>query len=249
MTRNNFREQYKKLEQRFQRQANSDGDLYLPNVTPSEQVDFVFIAMEPSLYAWADSVEDAEKKINKGFRNFLYSFDNFLLHHAVKEYLCSKGQTYHITDISKGAMRVKKAKRSRKKRYLAWYPLLMDELALLQKPNCMFFSVGKKVETFLNKQGFDKLTDTVLHYSSQNGRARKKSIEGKEDEFSRFTNSVTKDNILHTAADVLNNKNISEFMRIETMARLQRSKFTESRKMLLFSYWSSFQVIKETKQK
>ena len=44
-----FGRQYAGLEERFRLQAETDGDVFLPNVPPLGPVDFVFIALEPSL--------------------------------------------------------------------------------------------------------------------------------------------------------------------------------------------------------
>ena len=45
----NFAERMRDLEQEFARAAEVDGDVYLPNFTPSGPVDAVLIGMEPSL--------------------------------------------------------------------------------------------------------------------------------------------------------------------------------------------------------
>ncbi len=41
------------LEEKFAAAAAADGDVYLPNFTPSAPVDAILIAMEPSLKRWA----------------------------------------------------------------------------------------------------------------------------------------------------------------------------------------------------
>ena len=77
---------WKALERRFKKQAISDDCIYLPNSEPEVPVDHLFIAMEPSLGRWArgrtdvDRIRNAHQKIGQGFRNFLYSFEDFLLH-------------------------------------------------------------------------------------------------------------------------------------------------------------------------
>lgn len=56
---NSFAAKHAELEDIFRRLAKEDDTLYLPNPAPDEPVDFVLIAMEPSIGGWARSVEDA----------------------------------------------------------------------------------------------------------------------------------------------------------------------------------------------
>ena len=81
---------YHDLEDRFRAQAEADGDIYLPNVEPSGPVDYVFIAMAPSLGHWARTPQEARAKVEAGFRNFVADEvgDVVLLHHAIRHYLC-----------------------------------------------------------------------------------------------------------------------------------------------------------------
>lgn len=72
--------------------AKMDGDVYVPNPAPATRVDHILVCMEPSFGAFARSVQDAEEKVSAGFRNFLSSVDDFLLHFSVKRYLCREGQ-------------------------------------------------------------------------------------------------------------------------------------------------------------
>jgi hypothetical protein len=66
-----FQAAYRNLEGRMKALAQADGDVFLPNSEPEGPVDYVFICMEPSLGRWARSAEEAESKVDAGFRNFL----------------------------------------------------------------------------------------------------------------------------------------------------------------------------------
>jgi hypothetical protein len=66
-----FHDAYHDLEDRFRARAEADGDIYLPNVEPSGPVEYVFIAIEPSLGRWAGSPHEAKGKVKDGFRNFV----------------------------------------------------------------------------------------------------------------------------------------------------------------------------------
>ena len=53
---------------------------YLPNFMPPKPVEYIVLAMEPSM-AWAKTEEEAQQQVNKGYRNFMHSWEDFLLHH------------------------------------------------------------------------------------------------------------------------------------------------------------------------
>ena len=89
--------------------AESEGDVFLPNTEPEGPVQYVLICMEPSLGRWARSADEARSKVEAGFRNFLFSMEDFILHFCARLYLCKPKERYHITDLSKGAMLVKRA--------------------------------------------------------------------------------------------------------------------------------------------
>src|SRR4051794_40504440 len=95
-----FRSSYRRLESDMKTRAESDGDVFLPNPEPPGPADYIFIGMEPSLGRWARSPEEARAKVDAGFRNFVFSIEDFILHFCIKQCLCESGQRYHITDLS-----------------------------------------------------------------------------------------------------------------------------------------------------
>src|SRR6476620_10383358 len=109
-----FAERVRDLEQQFAAAAAIDGDVYLPNFTPTGPVDAVLIGMEPSLGRWSRTPAEARQRVAAGFRNFMWSLQDFIHHYAARRFLCSLGETYHITDVSKGAMMVSKARIDRR---------------------------------------------------------------------------------------------------------------------------------------
>jgi len=129
-TDEDFRHAYRALEARMRRLADEDGDVFLPNPEPVGPVDYVFVCVEPSVGRWARPEEQATSKVDAGFRNFVSSIEDFIVHFCIRRYLCAPGQRYHITDLSKGAMLVKRASVDRTVRYDRWYGLLREELAL-----------------------------------------------------------------------------------------------------------------------
>jgi hypothetical protein len=158
-----FRAAYLDLEARMKGRAEADGDVFLPGPEPLGPADYVFITMEPSLGRWARSPDDARARVEAGFRNFT----DFTLHFCIRRYLCKPMQRYHLTDLSKGAMLVKRAGDERTERYNRWYPLLLEELDLIAAPGARIFAVGEAVAQHLARRAFSRPVTTVLHYSDQ----------------------------------------------------------------------------------
>lgn len=235
-----FGRQYAGLEERFRLQAETDGDMFLPNVPPVGPVDFVFIALEPSLKRWAKSPNDARAQVAQGFKNFLFGFEDFIVHYCIRRFLCLPGQTYYLTDFSKGAMPVDSASRDRRERYDRWYPLLLEEVDLVSKRDAGVFAVGGAAAYYLQKKGFRHLSGRLLHYSGQAAAHRKKYIQGREPEFEAFGATLGLDQIVDTAKSALAEAGFSVELAEKTLARIRNSAFTDSRKELVFAYKVTF---------
>lgn len=220
--------------------ARSDGDIYLPNVAPMGPVNFVFLCMEPSLGRWASSAEEAERKIASGFRNFLDSPDDMVLHYAIREYLCRGDLTYHITDISKGAMLVEKARGDRQARYARWHKLLEREIALVARQDARFFAVGKEVGRHLELHRFLHRYDVILHYSSLAAKARNDGIRGHEQEFESFRATLHHEDFVRTATLVLRESALPSEMQDAILQRIKKAGLSASRVKLLFNYKAAF---------
>src|ERR1039457_2100948 len=123
-----FHTSYREPEARMKARAEADGDVFLPNPEPLGPVEYVLICMEPSLGWWARSADHARSRVEAGFRNFLFSIEDFILHFCARRYLCGSAQRYHITDFSKGAMLVTRAGLARIQRYDRWYAFLQEEI-------------------------------------------------------------------------------------------------------------------------
>ena len=170
--------------------------IYLPCKEPESQADYIIVGMEPS-FGWADGIEDAGKKIAEGFRNFGRPSKQkeplalFML--SIERFLCQPGETYHLTDVSKGAMPVAVAALDRDRRYEEWYPLLLEEIAIVGKPGGPVIAIGKKVGTFLQQRDLKGRTGRSLyavpHYSMQASASWKAEAERDSEGFEAFTNT------------------------------------------------------------
>lgn len=236
----NFHSAYRMLEKRMKALAEADRDVFLPNPEPEGPVDYVFICMEPSLGRWARSADQGRAKVESGFRNFLPSDDVALLHFSIRRYLCRSDEHYHLTDFSKGAMLVHRAGLTRVQRYERWYELLEEELDLVAMPTARIFAVGRHVAEQLKRRGFRRPITSVIHYSSQAGLARSQGIKGHEERFQNFSASVSLDDVVAVAKDVLASARVPDGIRDETMTLLKRLQFTPSRRKLIFNYKRAF---------
>ena len=223
--------------------AEADGDVFLPNPAPMGLVEYVFVCMEPSLGRWARSADEAQSKVEAGFRNFLSSIEDFILHFCIRQYLCAPIQRYHITDLSKGAMLVARAGVARSQRYDRWYGLLVEELDLVATSGAGIFAVGNAVAHHLERRAFPRPFTTVIHYSGLAARARAAGIVGHEDRFAEFKRSVSLQRVLATAEDVLRASAVPASFRDATLTRLAKSQLSESRQQLIFHYKRAFEAM------
>jgi hypothetical protein len=224
--------------------AEANGEIFLPNPEPQGPVDYVLICMEPSLGRWANSAAEARSKVNRGFRNFVSSFEDFILHFCARRYLCLPGQRYHVTDLAKGAMLVSEARATRDERYERWFPLLEEELNLIARRDAGIIAVGTRVAEELERRRLSRPFIRVIHYSGQAARARKAAIAGQEAKFEAFKSTVTLEDVLNEAESVLVQAQLSPEYRARTLARLARKNLTESRLQLMFHYMTTFESMR-----
>lgn len=241
-----FGKEYAALECGFKRQVGKDKELgikslFLPNIRPEGPVDFVLIAQEPSL--GGGGLGKAGENINKqGDRNFSGSFEDFILHFCIREYLCQGGKGYHLTDLAKGAMAVKVAESQRQDKYDRWYPLLLRELQVVAKPGARIISIGRKVERFLKKKNLPRHAGEIPHYSRTANKHWGKSIKGREGDYRKFCAEVEREDIERVAEEVLEEGGVGEALKEEKLKRLRKgSGLTESRKKLVFDYKVAFE--------
>jgi hypothetical protein len=164
---------------------------------------------------------------------------------SARQYLSEPGQTYHLTDISKGAMLVERANLDRAARYARWFPLLVQEIELMAKPHAKVIAIGQAVAQNLRALGFTRPIDPILHYSGQAGRARRAAIVGQEDAFRAFASSMTLKSILEAASITLRDNDVPPSLIESTLARLRHAQLTESRMRLLFAYKVAFEAIRD----
>lgn len=239
-----FASRWRALEREFANAAAVDGDVYLPNFAPSGPVDFILVGMEPSLGRWARTPAEAAARIASGFRNFMWSVEDFIVHHAVRSVLCAGGRTYHITDVSKGAMTVNKAQIDRRARYARWIALLDREVQLVARPNAQLVAIGRAVEKCLIGVDGARRCTSVLHYSPLASSARDTVVVGREAEFASFSNDLSLQDILDVADEVMREHSVPSSLAVEALKRVEKTTLSVSRKKLAFGYAVAFAAIR-----
>jgi len=239
-----FLERYEHLCLKFELQAEKEGTIYLPNLPIHKPVDHVFISMEPSLGHWAyhrdpkKRIEIAKRKIKEdGFRNFIYSYRNYIFHYCVKEFFCKNPEeSYHLTDLSKGAMTVTNADHNREDRYMAWYDLLKEEIETVSSIKTKYYAVGRKVTQFLKKAGFNKPFHDLLHYSQRTTKHIPEPDHDSKIDYHHFKKSISHEGIIQTAQKVLNGIDIHREIKNNILERMERAQLTEMFIKLMFYY-------------
>jgi hypothetical protein len=237
-----FSERYARLERRFQEQVESDhkdltsGGGYVPNFTPSGSVDYVLGAMEPS--TGVPGGHDGQ--VPEPPLNFSWSVEDFILHYCVRHYLCRSGESYHLTDLAKGGMTVRDAEHRRRERYERWYPLLQEELALLNKPGrTHLIAVGRVVGNFLSDKGLSDQVERVLQYSRAAAAHRNRAVQQWAEDFAEFRCGFDEEAFRASVPEVLADSPLAPY----AACRPEGGRpfcVTESRMKLMFYYKNRF---------
>ena len=189
---------YSSLEQEFREQVIKDRCrgiecYYLPCVKPENKVDYIFVGMEPSSGGVA-SVEEGEERVREGKADnfglcapppYDTSYPLGLFKLSFDRFLSQPGETYYMTDVSKGAMLVKNAANNRKQRFEHWYPLLQEEIGIVGKPGATIIAIGKVVQELLKRKTRHHV-DRVLHYSPVANAHRKREAKNDCEGFEAF---------------------------------------------------------------
>ncbi len=143
--------------------------VFLPNPAICSKPEYCLIAMEPL----DKDLDLLKRKIDKGYQNFVEGYEELILHYSAYSHLGDEGFNYYITDLTKGSMTSKDAKKSKKERWPKWQELLKEEMALLGNPKRI--AIGKGVNRFMNnKKSILSTDDYILHYSGANNGRRAK---------------------------------------------------------------------------
>jgi len=243
MNHQDFQKAYNELEVKMRDLAKKDDEIFIPFIVPYSPVDYIFICMEPSFGPWAKNREDAENKLRDGHINFLDGYNAMILHYAIRNYLCKNGQSYYITDLAKGSMLVKDANVNRIARYKNWYPILLEEINLVGTTDVKVFTVGTAVTSFIESQDFSRKITPLIHYSQVAVRHWDKIAQQHKESFETFQNTVSHEDILNNAEDVIKSAGVSNIIRDRILSNLGKGSLTLPRLKLMFNYKVSFESV------
>ena len=247
-----FRERISALEKKFCQQVEDDREKhgivssFVHNIEPQGPVDFVLVAMEPSLGVRQKKDEYPEDS-SQIERNFCWSTEDFILHFCIREYLCQAGQTYHLTDLSKGGMAVRKAKENPRPKYERWYPLLKKELQLVAKPGeTRIIAIGNVVRDFLRGKHLCESLETILHYAPTAAGHRNRKIQPWKESFPKFCEGFDGSTFEKSVVEVLKEAKMESYIDHRLKVPGNKSKLTESRMKLIFYYKNRFEELRTT---
>jgi len=243
MNHQDFQKAYNQLEVKLRDLAKKNDDIYIPNIVPRSLADYILICMEPSLGGWAKNREEAENKLRGGFTNFLDGYNVMILHYAIRNYLCKNGQSYHITDLAKGAMLVKDANINRIERYTNWYPLLLEEINLVGTADVKVFTVGTAVTSFVESQDFPREITPLIHSSPLAAKHWNTIVQQHKATFEAFQNTVSHEDILNNAEEVIKSSGVSNIIRDRILSNLRKRSLTLPWLKLMFNYKVSFEAV------
>ncbi len=245
-----FDKEYKRLEAAFKRQVIEDNrDLkiestYLPNIVPKGPVDYVLIAMEPSTGVSGRKTAAADSWSQSG-RNFTWSFEDFILHYCMRKYLCRDGESYHITDLAKGAIAAGLAGKKRSEKYERWYPHLERELRLLSnQEKTRIIAIGKVVADFLKTKDLCERVESVYHYSWRTASHRNKAMEPWKEEFQEFCRRIDEDDFKKSIEEVLRDADMEQYLPYRPQGGVP-IRLTEYRRKLMFYYKKRFEQLRD----
>lgn len=227
--------------------------VYLPNVTPNRKVRNILVAMEPS-FKWASNESNGDAKVQAGFRNFLFSVEDMIVHFCADKYLDGG---YHITDVSKIAIKTDNASAIREEAWTRQKNLLIEELTLLGSDDCRVIPVGKSspagsgewIEKNLKGNATLKnirFCEPVLHYSFNASKYRTKAAGADPDAveaFRRFVQDWDQAEFIAKATECMSRMENCESDKTRLRKRIS-AQLTPSRLHLAFTYMIEFEKVR-----
>lgn len=116
-------------------------------------------------------------------------------------------------------------------------------MTLVARHGARVFAVGKEVGRHLKLHRFPHPYDVILHYSSMAAKARHDGIRGREREFESFRTAVRHEDLVRTAAQVLNEAALPPDMQDGILQRIKKADLSDSRVKLLFNYKVAFAIL------
>ena len=234
-----FREQHDALQHQWRQRAKDHGHQYLQYLAPRSPVDYVLVGKmtsigekdaamtEPGCYPTIDP---------PGF-NLHVSLGDLILNYGAHRHLCKPGETYYLTDLGKCAIPPGRAKgKLQDNEFHDWYPILLEELKLVAKPNATVVPVGGATGNFLKGQpDFPyPLAEPVLHWSSAAIVAAKMASSLFPDEWKEFLEATNWEDLRSSTEEIFREAGLDQHM--DDIDRRYKERFRETQIHLMFTY-------------
>ena len=226
-----FREQYDSLQSQWRRRARDHGHHYLKYLAPRGPVDFVLVGKMTSVNekAMAGISPGCYPAIDPPHFNLHVSLGDLILNYGAHRQLCKPGETYYLTDLGKCAIPPRRAKgKLQDDEFNGWYPMLLEELKLVAKPNATVIPVGGATGNFLKgKPDFPyRLTEPVLHWSRAAIVAAKMASSLFPHEWKEFRQGASWDDLRISTEEIFKEAGLSQHM--VDIDRRYKGKFGET---------------------
>ena len=234
-----FREQYENLQSQWRQLAKDRGHQYLKYLGPRAPVDFVLVAKMTSIGEQdaADIPPGEFPKIAPPGYNLLTSMGDLILNYGARRHLCQPGEKYYLTDLGKCAIPPKFVKgKIQKEEFTAWYPMLLDELKLVAKPDATVVPVGSATGDFLKAQpNFPyRLTTPILHWSTAAVSAAKMAGSLFPREWDEYRRSTSWEDLRTSTEEIFIEAGLDQHM--GAVHRRFKDKFREFHAHYMFTY-------------
>ena len=234
-----FREQYKNLQSQWRQLAIKRKRQYLQYLAPRAPVDFVLVGKMTSI-----SEEDANKIPHGKYPdvpapgyNLLISIGDLILNYGAHRHLCRPEEKYYLTDLGKCAVPPKSANgKILKEEFTAWYPMLLEELKLVAKPEATVVPVSSATWSFLKAQpNFPyRLTTPILHWSTAAVSAAKMASSFFPREWDKYRRSTSWEDLRASTEEIFTEADLGQHM--DCVHSRFKDKFREFHAHYMFTY-------------
>ena len=234
-----FGEQYGNLQSQWRQLAKDHCHQYLKYLTPRAPVDFVLVAKMTSI-GEKDAAEVPPGEfpdIAPPGYNLLTSMGDLILNYGAHRHLCRPGERYYLTDLGKCAIPPKYAKgKIQNEEFTAWYPMLLDELRLVAKPEATVVPVGSATGNFLKAQpNFPyRLTTPILHWSTAAVSAAKMAGSLFPREWDEYRRNTCWEDLRASTEEIFTAAGLGQHM--DDVHRRFKDKFGEFHAHYMFTY-------------
>ena len=116
-------------------------------------------------------------------------------------------------------------------------------MELVVSKNINVFAIGSHVANFLERQKFPWKYTQLIHYSGNAVSHWDKAIIEHYDDFKSFQDTVTHEDLLENARDVIKSSGVPLVISERAFGRLRRADLTLSRRKLMFNYKLTFDAV------